>query len=190
MYKAVLDTCVLVPGLQRDFLLQLAVENAYAAVWGTGILFELDYVLARIYESRGIDTEESERRLIRLFDRMSTAFPGSTIEAAKDRAYDYELTDPDDGHVAHAAIMGKADAIVTDDGRAGFRTSSTLLAAAIETLSPAEFAANTVAAHPEAGLRALEVIAERRRTTPAVLLAELRDRYEMDDVEATLGALL
>jgi hypothetical protein len=48
VYRAVLDTCALVPGRQRDFLLQLATEEAYAPLWGSGILFELDYVLARL----------------------------------------------------------------------------------------------------------------------------------------------
>ena len=40
---------------------------------------------------------------------MERAFHGARIEAPKDREYDYGLTDPDDGHVAHAAIIGKAD---------------------------------------------------------------------------------
>jgi hypothetical protein len=52
VYRAVLDTCALVPGRQRDFLLQLASEEAYAPLC-SGILFELDYVLAEMAARSG-----------------------------------------------------------------------------------------------------------------------------------------
>ena len=104
------------PSLQRDFLLQLATEEAYAPVWGSGILFELDYVLAGLHAKRGISDSASRRQ--HLFDKLKRAFPGAEVQAPKDRDYSYGLNDPDDGHVAHAAIIGKADAIVTDDRRA------------------------------------------------------------------------
>lgn len=187
MYRAVLDTCALVPGRQRDFLLQLATEEAYAPLWGSGIPFELDYVLARLDAKRGRGNSEEYRR--RLFDQMKRAFPGAEIKAPKDRDYDYGLNDPDDGQVAHAALLGKADAIVTDDTRAGFKTSTILTDAGIEIVYPHEFAANSVAAHPQAGVRALRAMSQRMTTptrSPQELLTELRDRYGMDEVAAIL----
>lgn len=104
MYRAVLDTCALVPGRQRDFLLQLAAEEAYAPLWGSGILFELDYMLARLDAKRGRGGSDERRR--HLFEQMKRALPGAEIHAPKDREYDYGLNDPDDGHVAHAALIG------------------------------------------------------------------------------------
>lgn len=191
MYRVVLDTCALVPGRQRHFLLQLAAEDAYAPLWGSGILFELDYVLERLDAKQGRDGSAERRQ--HLFEQMRHAFPGAEIAAPKDREYDYGLDDPDDGHVAHAAILGKADAIVTDDTRAGFRTCSALREAAVDVVYPAEFAANTVSAHPDAGVRALVAMAARMTSpprTPREVLAELQSRYGMDEVAEILGPLL
>lgn len=191
MYRAVLDTCVLVPNLQRDFLLQLAAEEAFSPLWGSGILTELDYTLARLHDRRGIaDSAERRRHLIQ---QMNHAFPGSEVKAPKDRGYDYSLLDPDDGHVAHAALIGKADAIVTDDSRAGFSTAAVLLEANIEAVFASEFAANTVAAHPDAGIRALRAMSQRRvdpAQAPDEILDLLVTRFGMDEVAGVLGPLL
>lgn len=191
MYRAVLDTCALVPSLQRDFLLQLAAEEAYSPLWGSGILFELDYVLAGLHDKRGISDSAGRRR--RLFVQLKQAFPGSEVQAPKDREYSYGLNDPDDGHVAHAAIIGKADAIVTDDHRAGFSTASVLMEADIETVHPHQFAANTVAAHPHAGVRALREMSNRRTNpsqTPQQILELLVMRHNMTEVAEILLPLL
>lgn len=191
MFRAVLDACTLVPNLQRDFLLQLATEEAFAPVWGTGILAELDYTLADLHQRRNV-TDSAERRS-RLLAQMEAAFPGSEVNAPKGRAYDYGLKDAGDGHVAHAALIAKADAIVTDDKRAGFKTAPALVEADIETVLPNEFAANTVAAHPAAGVRAL-VAMSRRRTNPAhtpeQILDQLVERYRMDEVAEILRPML
>jgi hypothetical protein len=65
--------------------------------------------------------------------------------------------------------------------------------AAEDVVHPHEFAANTVAAHPEAGVRAL-VAMSRRMTTPArtprQILGELRGRYGMDEVAQILSPRL
>lgn len=153
MYRVVLDTCTLVPGLQRDFLLQPATEGAYTPLWGTGI----------------------------------------EVDSPKDRAYAYDVADPDDGHVAHAAIMGKADAIVTDDKRAGFTTATALIEAGIDTITPKVFAANTVAAHPQAGVAALKAVAGRRQNpvqSSPEILEQLVLRYEMYEVADLLNPIV
>jgi len=191
VYRAVLDTCALVPSLQRDFLLQLATEEAYAPIWGSGILFELDYVLAGLHDKRGISDNASRRR--HLFDQLKQAFPGSEVQAPKDREYSYGLNDPDDGHVAHAAIIGKANAIVTDDRRAGFSTARVLVEADIETVHPHQFAANTVSAHPHAGVRALREMSNRRGNpsqTPEQIMELLVRRHNMTEVAEILLPLL
>ena len=191
MYRAVLDTCVLLPGIQRDFLLQLAAEEAYAPLWGSGILYELDYVLAEWHRRRGVLSGGEIRR--RLFTQMSEAFPGAEVSAPKDGAYAYVLNDVDDGHVVHTALLGKADAIVTADTRAGLETCPDLDAAAVEVVHPAVFAASTVWAHPEAGVRALMALASRRRSpaqTPSAILEHLAQAYGMDEVAELIGPRL
>lgn len=188
MYRAALDTCALVPGRQPDVLRQLATEETYATRWGSGILFELDYVLARLDAKPGRDGGNERRR--HLFQQMKRAFPGAEIGASKDREHDY---DPDDVHVARAAILETADAIVTDDSRAGFKTLRILSDAGIDIVHPHEFAANTVAAHPEVGVRALVAMSRPRVTpprSPLPILEGLRDCCGMDEVAKILTSLL
>lgn len=179
------------PGSQRDFLLQLASEEAFFPIWGTGIMWELDGTLADLYERHEVFDSATKRE--RLLAQMRHAFPGAEVDAPRDRDYDYGLNDPADGHVAHAALVGNADVIVTNDKRAGFKEARVLYEGAVATVAPHEFVANAVAAHPQVGVRALAVMSQRRNNppqTPERILDLLVVRYGMDEAASILRPLL
>lgn len=184
MYRAVLDTCVLVPSLQRDFVLQLAAENAFAPQWSSGTMAELQEVLGRLDVKRGRTARPERHR--RLVIQMRAAFPGAEIPAPRERAYPYGLRDRDDEHVLHAALMSGADAIVTDDLRSGLAGSPIAQEASIDVLSVADFVANTVAAHRDLSARALLEMFSRRTDPPApspiALLEQLCKSPSMGEV--------
>ncbi|MDQ1215462.1 PIN domain-containing protein [Microbacterium arborescens] len=188
MYRAVLDTVALVPGKQRDFLLSLAREGAYTPVWSSGTIGELDDVLARLDECRGVPDRPEYRA--RLLEHMHAAFPGARIEAPREREYGYDIADEFDGHVVHAAISGKADALVTGDKKAKFEECTALIEAQVEVISVADFAANCVSAHIDAGVRAVRAMSERFVAPPMApleILDLLAERYGMHDVKQMLA---
>ena len=69
MFAALLDTSVLWPSRQRDFLLSLAVEGMYRPLWSTVILEELEYHQARKLVGRGIAEEAAAQRADELIER-------------------------------------------------------------------------------------------------------------------------
>ena len=188
---ATLDTCVLVPGGQRDFLLQVAAEGGYQPIWSSGTLDELDQVIARIDARRGRPERPQARD--RLLTAMRAAFPGATIEAIREQTYPYDLKDPGDGHVAHAAITSGAKILVTDDTHAGFTASTSLQRAGVTVLAAPEFADHVVRANLEASIQALHALSDRQahpQRTPVEILEDLVDRYRMDQVAEHLRPLL
>jgi hypothetical protein len=79
VFIALLDTSVLWPSLQRDFLLSLAVEDLYRARWSEAILAELEYHEAAKLEGRGATTTDGSRRAARLVAQMRRAFPDASV---------------------------------------------------------------------------------------------------------------
>ncbi|WP_432981615.1 PIN domain-containing protein [Dactylosporangium sp. CA-233914] len=186
MFTAVLDTCVLWPSLQRDFLLSLAVEGMYRPVWSSVILDELEYHEAVKLVSRGEEQVTANQRASRLVDRMRAAFDDAEVRGWEPLDGTFGLPDPNDEHVLAAAVVAGAGAVVTANVK-DFPASR--LPLGIEVLPPSEFAANTVALDPVRAANALSAIAQRsgkrgpERTVDQVLDA-LVSRYHMDQVAA------
>jgi hypothetical protein len=80
VFTALLDTSVLWPSLQRDFLLSLAIEGMYRPVWSTAILEELEYHETAKLIKRGEAADEAAQRAVRLATQMRAAFEDAEVQ--------------------------------------------------------------------------------------------------------------
>lgn len=188
MFAAVLDTCVLWPSLQRDFLLSLAVEGLYRPLWSDAVLEELEYHEALKLIERGSAPADGEAAAKKLITTMNRAFDDSMIEGWEPLDGTFGLPDVDDEHVVAAGVIGGAGAIVTDNLKHFPRDR---VPAAIHIVSAAQFAADTAAVSPARALAAVETISARFHNPPREvpeILALLQRRYAMyDAVEIMRG---
>lgn len=181
MFTATLDTSVLWPSLQRDFLLSLAVEGAYRPTWSSVILEELEFHEEAKLVKRGIPVAEAASRAATLIAAMRCEFADAEAEGWEPLEGTFGLPDPDDEHVVAAAVIAGAGAIVTENLK-DFPPGK--IPPGIQVLSAREFAKNTVALNPRHALAAVQEIAIRSGRYGAALTVEeildtLRDRYGM-----------
>ncbi len=180
MFAVVLDTCVLWPSLQRDFLLSLAVEGLYRPVWSSAILAELEEHEARKLVRRGSGQSDAAAAAGHLLSQMTSAFDDACVQGWEPLEGTYGLPDPDDEHVVAAAVVGGAGAIITVNLK---DLPAHRMPAGIQVKTPAEFALETVEISPDRALRAIEKIASRRRPphdTVDGVLSILTERYAMN----------
>ncbi|ASF11081.1 hypothetical protein NBRGN_062_00530 [Nocardia brasiliensis NBRC 14402] len=181
MFGALLDTCVLWPSLQRDFLLSLAVENLYRPLWSSPILEELERHEARKLVRRGQVPNTAQATASRLVARMTTAFDDALVCGWEPLEGSFGLPDVDDEHVVAAAVVGAAGAIVTENRR---HFPGGLLPAGLQVIGAAEFAANTCAVDPARALTSLQGLSRRHCNPPQSvdeLLEVLSTRYGMHE---------
>lgn len=183
MFTALLDTCVLWPSLQRDVLLSLAAEGMYRPVWSSAILTELHYAETAKHIRNGDIQEVAAARAGRLLVHMRGAFNDSEISGWEGQEGTYGLPDPDDEHVLAAAVVAGAGAIVTLNLK---DFPADRLPLGIQTLTPAQFALDTVSLDPPCALDAIRSIARRSGhsgppRTVDELLHILAHRYHFDD---------
>lgn len=181
MFTALLDTCVLWPNLQRDFLLSLAIEGMYRPVWSAVVLEELEWHEAAKLIKRGVDEGVARQRAAALIRQMRSAFDDAEVQGWEGLDGTYGLPDRDDEHVVAAAVVAGAGAVVTHNVR---DFPQERIPASVQVLQPAEFAANTVAVDPVQARAAVAAIARRSGRKGPILtdgdvLGILADRYGM-----------
>ncbi len=185
MFAALLDTSVLWPSLQRDFLLSLGIEGLYRPLWSEAVLEELAYHEAAKRRRRG--EPDAQERAERLLQQMRLHFADALVEEWEQVA-PYGLPDPDDEHVLAAAVVGGAGALVTANVKDFPRH---LVPTHIAVLSPAVFARDAVSVDPDRAVRALTEMSKRRQgQTTATLLTLLETRYFMHEAVDLIRALL
>lgn len=108
-FTAFLDACVIVPLAPCDTLLRMADAGAFRPVWSQNVLDEALRALERIHPD--VDPSRFHSR----FRSMNEAFDDALIEGWEPLVAGIELPDPNDAHVVAAALLGKADLIVTEN---------------------------------------------------------------------------
>jgi predicted nucleic acid-binding protein len=190
MFAALLDTSVLWPSLQRDFLLSLAIEGLYRPVWSTEILAELEYHEVHKLMNRGEEPAAAATRASHLISQMTTAFDDALVENWELLDGTFNLPDPNDEHVVAAAIVGGAGAIVTANLK-DFPIAK--IPSHVKVLSPAEFAADTVSVSPDVALRAVQTMASRYSAPPLTteeILNRLVHRYLMTEAAELMRTVI
>lgn len=181
VFTALLDTSVLWPSLQRDFLLSLAVEGLYRPVWSSAILEELEHHETVKLLKRGETSADAARRALHLVAQMRIAFEDAEVPGWQGLEGTYGLPDPDDEHVVAAAVVAGAGAIITHNLR---QFPPDRLPLGVSALPPAEFVANTVSLDPVRGRAAIAALVARsgRRGPPLTedeVVDTLAGRYGM-----------
>jgi predicted nucleic acid-binding protein len=180
MFSAVLDTSVLVPSVTRDVLLEVASCGVYRPVWSDLILAELTTAVDGILEDKGVPQAERGAYLKRLMSAMHAAFPDARVEVSPALIRAMDSPDLDDRHVIAAAVVGRADVIVTADNQ-GFPRNR--LPAALLAQTPDIFLTYSIDLHPAAVTRAVANVAGRTgRHGPRRSLADLINMLEQREL--------
>jgi predicted nucleic acid-binding protein len=107
VFPVILDSCVLYPMYLRDTLLSAAEVGLYRPYWSQEIL---DGVFRNLVAKQKITQQQATR----LEQQIKFAFPDAMVEVTE-RLLPCMDNDPGDRHVLAAALIAKAQVIVTDN---------------------------------------------------------------------------
>jgi len=148
-------------------------------LWSTAILDELRYHEAQKLIAHGHDPAFAEHRSQRLVDQMNAVFDDAIVVSWESLEGTFGLPDIDDEHVVAAALVGGADMLVTSNLK-DFPPQQ--IPKPLTVISPAQFAADTVAVSPDIAYRAVIGLASRfvrPSSTVDEILDHLVARYAM-----------
>jgi predicted nucleic acid-binding protein len=157
-YTVLFDANVLYPAPLRDLLLQLAVMDLFRAKWSADIHEEWIRSLLRDQPSRKRADLERTRALMdaHVRDCLVTGYQALIPSLS--------LPDPDDRHVLAAAIVGRCDAIVTQNLRDFPEVA--LAPYGIEAQHPDGFLANQLNLAPGVFCDAVRTVRRRLKNPP------------------------
>ena len=162
--QLVLDTDVLFSRVHHETYGRLGAEGVVAVIWSEAILAELERVL--IEHGRSPTHAEAVCNFVRV------GFPESQVEPASDEGAAF-VRDPADAHVAAAAIVGHAEAIVTRN-RLDYREAE-LLDRGIRVVDPVDHLIATADTYPRETRSA--IVRQAAAATPPRTPAELLDLF-------------
>lgn len=158
-FSAFLDTCVLVPSVLRDLLLELGTNPAYRPLWSNKVEEELADVIRRHRTALGRAQEETEAYIKRLLRNMNAALPDAKVQGWETLTGSITKgPDPDDAHIIAAAIPGNADVIVTFNLK---DFPNRILPGDLFTQSPDEFLQDLFGLYPRQVMMELSKISSR-----------------------------
>ena len=187
-FSALLDACVLVPSTLRDVLLEIGTTQAFRPLWSEKIETEVERAILHLHAKRGRDQKESQGYVTRLRRQMNKALPDAQVRGWEDMMpFVPEMRDPDDRHVVAAALIGRADVIVTFNLK-DFEDES--LPGDLFSQSPDNFLLDLIGLHPKVVLNALDTIASRTgRKGPKWTVDDLLARLQIEELHGFVDAV-
>jgi hypothetical protein len=175
-YTALVDACVLVSAPKRDLILTLAHAEMFRFRWTGRIMGETEVALTAIFTERAANSIDGRNRARRACESMCEAFPEAMIEGDFSAVPAYDgIPDIDDHHIVHAAILGKASMIVTDNLR--HFPEAVLTQHDIEVRSADTFIADAIDLDRIRAAEAVKAL-RARLLHPAISAHDLLDRWE------------
>ena len=181
-FSAVLDACAL-----RDVLLEIAVRQVYRPLWSEKIEGEVERTVLRLHAQRGRDEEESRGYVKRLRRKMNLALPDAQVQGWETLLPSVpRLPDPGDRHVVAAALMGRADVIVTFNLK---DFDDAALPGELFAQSPDEFLLDVLGLYPEEVRNVLTTVVSRTgRKGPHWTVNDLLARLEKEQLNDFVAA--